>query len=77
MLYEDKTIETIPVGPLGLIPLKSWAAVSYTHLIYTEVSLKRKKEVLLNYNGRNFINLPVPQVSRLRLTRMISTKFTK
>ena len=23
MLYEEKTIETIPVGPLGLIPLKS------------------------------------------------------
>ena len=23
MLYEDKIIETIPVGPLGLIPLKS------------------------------------------------------
>ncbi|MCI7380904.1 MAG: tyrosine-type recombinase/integrase [Hungatella hathewayi] len=29
-----------------------------TTQIYTEVSLKRKKEVLLNYNGRNFINLP-------------------
>ena len=23
MLYEEKQIETIPVGPLGLIPLKS------------------------------------------------------
>ena len=23
MLYEEKIIETIPVGPLGLIPLKS------------------------------------------------------
>ena len=23
MIYEEKTIETIPVGPLGLIPLKS------------------------------------------------------
>jgi len=23
MLYEEKVIETIPVGPLGLIPLKS------------------------------------------------------
>ena len=39
MLYEEKTIETIPVGPLGLIPLKSCTelgakvnAVSYTHL---------------------------------------------
>ena len=29
-----------------------------TTQIYTEVSLKRKREVLLNYNGRNFINLP-------------------
>lgn len=29
-----------------------------TTQIYTEVSLKRKKEVLLNYNGRNFIDLP-------------------
>ena len=25
MIYEEKTIETIPVGPLGLIPLKSCA----------------------------------------------------
>ena len=25
MLYEEKIIETIPVGPLGLIPLKSCA----------------------------------------------------
>ena len=23
MIYEEKTIETIPVGPLGLVPLKS------------------------------------------------------
>lgn len=27
MLYEDKVIETIPVGPLGLIPLKSMAVL--------------------------------------------------
>ena len=27
MLYEEKQIETIPVGPLGLIPLKSCAAL--------------------------------------------------
>ena len=27
MLYEEKIIETIPVGPLGLIPLKSCAAL--------------------------------------------------
>lgn len=27
MIYEEKTIETIPVGPLGLIPLKSCAAL--------------------------------------------------
>ena len=42
MLYEEKIIETIPVGPLGLIPLKGiselgekvdrYPAVSYTHL---------------------------------------------
>ena len=42
MLYEEKIIETIPVGPLGLIPLKGceelvgkvdkYLAVSYTHL---------------------------------------------
>ena len=43
MLYEEKIIETIPVGPLGLIPLKGCAelgkkvddylvSVSYTHL---------------------------------------------
>ena len=25
MIYEEKTIETIPVGPLGLIPLRSCA----------------------------------------------------
>ena len=25
MIYEEKTIETIPVGPLGLIPLQSCA----------------------------------------------------
>lgn len=29
-----------------------------TTQIYTEVSLKRKREVLLNYNGRNFLNMP-------------------
>lgn len=27
MIYEEKTIETIPVGPLGLIPLKSCAEI--------------------------------------------------
>ena len=27
MIYEEKTIETIPVGPLGLIPLKSCATL--------------------------------------------------
>ena len=27
MLYEEKIIETIPVGPLGLIPLKSCTAL--------------------------------------------------
>ena len=27
MLYEEKIIETIPVGPLGLIPLQSCAAL--------------------------------------------------
>ena len=27
MIYEEKTIETIPVGPLGLIPLKSCSAL--------------------------------------------------
>ena len=27
MLYEEKQIETIPVGPLGLIPLKSCEAL--------------------------------------------------
>ena len=27
MLYEEKIIETIPVGPLGLIPLKSCKAL--------------------------------------------------
>lgn len=27
MIYEEKTIETIPVGPLGLIPLKSCASL--------------------------------------------------
>jgi len=27
MIYEEKTIETIPVGPLGLIPLKSCAGL--------------------------------------------------
>ena len=25
MIYEEKIIDTIPVGPLGLIPLKSCA----------------------------------------------------
>lgn len=29
-----------------------------TTQIYTEVSLKRKREVLLNYNGRNFLQMP-------------------
>lgn len=29
-----------------------------TTQIYTEVSLKRKREVLLSFNGRNFINVP-------------------
>ena len=27
MLYEEKIIETIPVGPLGLIPLKTIAFI--------------------------------------------------
>lgn len=27
MLYEEKIIDTIPVGPLGLIPLKSCRAM--------------------------------------------------
>lgn len=29
-----------------------------TTQIYTEVSLKRKREILLNFNGRNFLDLP-------------------
>lgn len=29
-----------------------------TTQIYTEVSLKRKREVLLNFNGRNFLEMP-------------------
>ena len=28
MLYEEKIIETIPVGPLGLIPLKGCEELS-------------------------------------------------
>ena len=27
MIYEEKTIETIPVGPLGLVPLRSIRAL--------------------------------------------------
>ena len=34
MLYEEKQIETIPVGPLGLIPLKSCDVSK--HFIYRE-----------------------------------------
>lgn len=38
-----------------------------TTQIYTEVSLKRKREVLLSYNGRNFINVPEDNLEEERL----------
>ena len=37
MLYEEKTIETIPVGPLGLIPLKSWRASTSLRLHFPDI----------------------------------------
>ena len=45
MIYEEKTIETIPVGPLGLIPLKSCAELGEKvnrHLV--ECSRERESE---------------------------------
>ena len=43
MLYEEKIIETIPVGPLGLIPLKGCAELGKKVDDYL-VSWRRERE---------------------------------
>ena len=45
MIYQEKTIETIPVGPLGLIPLKSC-----TELGAKAVSFLTERQSSLNCN---------------------------
>ena len=50
MLYEEKIIETIPVGPLGLIPLKSCTELGDKVNAYL-VDWRRERDCLL-YTSR-------------------------
>ena len=54
MIYEEKTIETIPVGPLGLIPLKSCAELGEKvnrHLVEWRRERESEHESTIAFTG--------------------------
>ena len=71
MIYEEKTIETIPVGPLGLVPLKSCMELgqkvnNYLVIWRNERESEHKSTIAFaGYQRDSYIlNTKIPQIGR-------------
>ena len=72
MLYEEKQIETIPVGPLGLIPLKSCEDLGKEgRCLAGRVEKRRESEHKTTIALLDTRKIPILSAQRLRVSALV------